>query len=805
MSKIRILVVEDEMIIARELAAQLLKLGYEPVGQASNGADSITLVGSLQPDLVLMDIQLAGAMDGIAAAQLIRDQYDLPVIYVTAFATDEVMNRAKVTEPYGYILKPFSSRELHTVIEMALYKHKTDRILRQNLLSLRVGAQHTQAILDNMVDAVITINELGIMESFNLAASSIFGYSPQEVIGCNVSILMPDARRIQHDGYLTHYRATGEARIIGKPRELEGRRKDGSIFPMALSISRITTGDQPIFVGLVHDISVRRAAEAKIRKLSLAVEQSPEMIVITDLDGVIEYVNAAYLEQTGFSAEEVVGQNPAIVQSGNTPPEVYEQMWQTLRSGAIWTGELQNRRKDGSIYINAATIAPLRQEDGHITHYVAVQQDVTEKKRQALELIRHRDHLEELVVARTEELTVARQQAESANLAKSAFLANMSHEIRTPMNAILGMTYLVQRDLEAPAQVVRLNAIQSAGRHLLGIINDILDLSKIESGKLQIENVDFHLSDILDAAISITQDSAQKKGLKMTVDYGNVPLWLHGDPVRLRQAVLNYLSNAIKFTAAGLIHLRVVLLQEDADGLQLRFEVQDSGIGLSAEQMGRLFNPFEQGDVTITRKYGGTGLGLAITQRLAGLMQGTVGIESTVGVGSTFWFTAHVQHGQGGMPVAVPENSRGALATLQNQHQGARLLLVEDDLFNREIALEVLQETGLMLDSAEDGLEALEKVRAHRYDLILMDMQMPKLGGLAATRAIRTLPSGKHLPIIAMTANAFDEDRHACTAAGMNDFISKPVEPAQLFAIILKWLTHDNPAVRAQTDSPPTE
>jgi diguanylate cyclase (GGDEF)-like protein/PAS domain S-box-containing protein len=380
MKPARILVVEDEMIIARELAAQLRMLGYEPVGHAARGEQAVSLAGELLPDLVLMDIQLAGDMDGIAAAQAIHDQFDVPVIFVTAFATDEMLSRARITEPYGYILKPYSEREIHTVIQMALYKHQADHKLRQSAASLQESAQHTQAILDNMVDAVITINAQGVMESFNLAASTIFGYSANEAIGRNVSMLMPEPHRGQHDGYLAHYRDTGQENIIGKPRELDGRRKDGSVFPMGLSISRITRADKPVFVGLIHDISVRRAAEAQIRKLSLAVEQSPEMIVITDLNGAIEYVNKAYVAQTGYSLEEVKGHNTSISHSGDTPPETYTALWETLRRGAVWTGELYNRRKDGTGYVESAVMAPLRQPDGSITHYVAVLQDITARK-----------------------------------------------------------------------------------------------------------------------------------------------------------------------------------------------------------------------------------------------------------------------------------------------------------------------------------------------------------------------------------------------------------------------------------------
>ena len=251
------------------------------------------------------------------------------------------------------------------------------------------------------------------------------------------------------------------------------------------------------------------------------------------------------------------------------------------------------------------------------------------------------------------------------------------------------------------------------------------------------------------------------------------------------------MSNAIKFTKTGSVHLRVTVLQEDSTGLQLRFAVQDSGIGLTPEQIEHLFKPFEQADTTITRQYGGTGLGLTITQRLAKLMGGAVGVDSIPGSGSTFWFTARLQHGLGAMPLSTAEEQHDALTALQANHAHARLLLVEDDLFSREICLEILQQTGLVLDSAENGLEAVAKVQAQHYDVILMDLQMPKMGGLEASRRIRALPTGGHTAIIAMTGNAFTEDKQACMAAGMNDFIAKPVFPEQLFATILKWLAHN--------------
>ncbi len=536
-----------------------------------------------------------------------------------------------------------------------------------------------------------------------------------------------------------------------------------------------------------EDITEIVQARGELGRLSQAVEQSPESIIITDLDGRIEYVNQAFVEASGYTRDEVFGQNPRLLKSGKTPRETYDALWASLTRGETWKGELVNRRKDGSEYVEFATISPLTSHDGAITHYVAVNEDITEKLQIARELDSYRFHLEEQVSVRTAELHEARERADASNQAKSAFLANMSHEIRTPLNAIVGLTHLLLRDQLTPAQRERLRKVEGAAGHLLSIINDVLDLAKIESGKLNVDARDFHLSAVLDHVRSMISESARAKGLVVTTDPGGVPTWLRGDPVRLRQALLNLAGNAVKFTHEGSVHLSAELLEDDGHELRLRFVVTDTGIGIAADRVPHLFQAFQQADPSITRAYGGTGLGLAITSRLAELMGGEVGVESETGRGTRIWFMVVVERGRGAMPIGdAREEVEGPVPL--HELLGARVLLVEDNDINREVATELLHGLGLDVAAAVNGHGAIAAAQGEVFDVILMDVQMPELDGLSATRMIRRLPGYDRVPILALTANVFAEDRLACFAAGMDDFVAKPVNPTTLRAVLSRWL-----------------
>ena len=553
-------------------------------------------------------------------------------------------------------------------------------------------------------------------------------------------------------------------------------------------------------------------------------------------------------------------------------------------------------------------------------------EDVTEARRAELAIRELNAGLEARINERTAELAAAMRAAEQANQAKSTFLANMSHEIRTPMNAIIGLSHLLRREIYDPQPLARLSKIENAAQHLLGIINDVLDLSKIEAGKLNLESRDFLLDRVLLGVADMVRDRAAAKDLELIVDTDHLPAALRGDGNRLGQIMLNFVGNAIKFTERGQILLRCRIVEEEGDSLQLRFEVRDTGVGLTVEQQSHLFEAFEQGDVTTTRKYGGTGLGLAISKRLAELMGGRIGCESEYGRGSTFWVELRMQRGdpvdrpvlpagfghqtrilvvddlaearepllsmlaslgleaqavdsgQGAIEVIVAEDKAGrpfevvlvdwrmpgldgfdtarrlaeidlrkrpalilvsaassamsqaelaaagflgflakpvtssslydsivgilqatqpeslprdsllAAETRLSAYCHAALLLVEDNPVNQEVACDLLKNAGFAADTAADGVEALALAAHRRYDLILMDVQMPRMDGLEATRRIRALPGYQSVPILAMTANAFANDRRDCIDAGMNDHVVKPVDPLQLFAAIEHWL-----------------
>jgi PAS domain S-box-containing protein len=678
-----------------------------------------------------------------------------------------------------------------------------DRQIQQHDMEKQRSLRVLQGFIDQLPGTAYVKDVDSRTLMANRGFQTLFGMDPAGMIGKTSQELFPGefGQRIAEDD--RKVLESGNAVVIEE--SFNGRDYESTKFAIDDGCGRRQLG------GVTTDITPRKqaerelatqlnevlklnqqlaAAEEGLRQLSTAVEQSPASIAITDLDANIVYVNHAFTETSGYTLLEAMGKNPRILQSGETAPDTYRSLWPTLTSGHVWRGEFINRRRDGARYLERATISPVRDSGGQITHYVAIKEDITEKRRDEIELINHRQHLETLVQIRTKELAIAKERADAANRAKSEFLANMSHEIRTPMNAIIGLNYLLMQSSLQPAQREKLSKVSAATEHLLQIINDILDLSKIEAGKLVLEQHPFSPAEVLQSIAGLIWDQAAGKGLGIDIDPDGLPNRVYGDETRLRQALLNFAGNAVKFTDHGAILLSGEQLSNDGKEVFCRFKVADTGIGIRPEDTQRLFNAFEQLDGSTTRQFGGTGLGLAIARHLAELMGGEVGVESTPGVGSQFWITARLGVAEAAEPTIASNPGTTRLK--------GRVLLVEDEEINRETAEELVQITGAKVLTAENGLIAVDCFKNSDFDLVLMDIQMPVLDGIEACRRIRALANGATVPIVAMTANVFLADQLSYRAAGMNDFLPKPVDPELLYALLGKYL----PASDASPDQP---
>ena len=517
---------------------------------------------------------------------------------------------------------------------------------------------------------------------------------------------------------------------------------------------------------LSQEIGERKKTEMQLRQLGRAVEQSPTVIVITDHQGTIQYVNPRFEIQTGYTAAEAVGQNPRMLRSGTHPPEFFDSMWRTLLADQIWRGELCNKRKDGTLIWESTAIAAIRDAEGRLTHFVATKEDITERRRLAAELCQAKDI------------------AETANRAKSTFLANMSHELRTPMNAVLGFAQLLLRDAQLTAlQRRQLTTIHRSGEHLMGLINGILEFARIESGRVSLNPAPFDFHRLLDDLEHTFIPAAQAKQLRLLVQrQAQLPRWLVADAGKLRQVITNLLGNAIRFTpSAGKVMLRVGAHAEPDGAIRLSVAVEDSGPGIAPEDLPRLFKPFFQ-TAAGQDLSGGTGLGLAISQQLARLMGGDCTVQSQVGVGSTFAFDVRVE--RVAEECAGPETRPGRnVLRLLPDLAACRVLVADDDAANRELLEEMLRPIGFEIRTAVDGAQAVAQCQAWRPHLVLMDLRMPVMDGFEATRQIRAA-HGAAVKIMALSAGVLEENQQQALAAGVDVFLAKPFREAELLETI---------------------
>lgn len=510
------------------------------------------------------------------------------------------------------------------------------------------------------------------------------------------------------------------------------------------------------------------------------------IVSITDRRGKIIMVNPQFTKISGYSAEHLFGRDHRIVKSGLHNKDFWLQMWGQISTGKIWRGEICNKNADGALYWVDSVIVPILNEHGKVFKFISLSREITDLKNHENEL----QFINNALEIQTAIANSMAAQAEMAAEAKSMFLANMSHEIRTPMNGIIGMSNLLLDTTLSEEQKRYAEIVKNSSELLLDLINDILDFSKVEAGKLELEMLDFDLQTLLKDFQALLEVKAKEKNLALKVEINaDVPRFLKGDPGRLRQILTNLVGNAIKFTSKGSVSVYVELFKHTHNRIGLKFRVQDTGIGIPADKIDKLFQKFTQVDSSTARKFGGTGLGLAISKELAELMGGKAGIESELGQGSTFWFSAYFKHAD---RQGSDENSTVAVEIPLNL--SAKILLAEDNIVNQKVAQGMLKKLGLGVDVVANGLEAVHASQLIDYDLIFMDMQMPEMDGVEATRRIRALEleTGKKVPIVAMTANAMKKDQDTCLEAGMNDFVSKPILKEPLRKILEKWLPAGN-------------
>ncbi|HEY0252231.1 MAG TPA: response regulator, partial [Kofleriaceae bacterium] len=771
----KILIVEDDRVVARDIAQQLERIGYTVIGTTARGDEAIELASTLRPSLVLMDIRLESSIDGIEAATQIRATGHVPVVFLTAYADDHTVARASVAEPYGYLLKPFEDSQLRTTVEMALHKHAAD--LRVEADALRTANERIQLALRGseiatwefeMPDGVL---ETSVVRTINFGdhgnASSTW---PQVVAGWH-----PDDRdrvvaaiRAYLAGQTAHYEV--ECRYLQQGGGYRTR--------IARGVAVRNAAGVPIrFVGSSVDITERVAIAESLsvseERYRNTFESAPVGFVHTDfVNRRILRVNQAFETMTGFTREELLASDGLLI----IHPDDREESW--ARFEQLETGELTSYasrfriyRKNGDMMWVRLNVSLGRDRPGSPPYAVAIVEDISEPQR-----LEHALHL-------------AKEAAESSNRAKDEFLANVSHEIRTPMNAILGMTELVLDTSLTEPQRQSLRTVKSAASGLLAIINDLLDFSKIEADKLELDPAQFRLRSLLGDTMRALAMRAHRKGLELMCDVAqDVPDALIGDAGRLRQVLINLVGNAIKFTSHGEVQVRVSAAIHGAEAT-LRFAVRDTGIGISPEKQETIFRAFEQEDMSTTRRFGGTGLGLTIASRLVAMMGGAIQVESAPDRGSTFTFDVQLRWED--RPVAEASRLHGELTN-------ARVLVVDDNAANREILVQWLTSWRMQPTAVSDGLAAMDALwhgvsTRNPYALVLLDARMPDTDGLTLAAKIRDRDELAGARIVLLTSGDRPGDLERIKELRIDAHVLKPVPEDELLETIVGVMTRSEP------------
>lgn len=658
--------------------------------------------------------------------------------------------------------------------------------------SRRILLQCSRIAIDLLPTGVVFLSEHFIILCANDIFTKMYGYERDELAGKQFSELFPAKER---EGFLAVRDVALQASHAVS--EMKCIHKEGKVFPAIVRMKpyRRANGTIRFWAVTLEDVGQHESNVAEIENQRRVLEttlaaQTAQMSLMKDRLEVVNHVldknavlvaefdaatgrylsaNRHTLENLGYSKETILSMTLLDVVPGLTP-DAYDRMMTKVRSAGSIRVEAQNFRADGSFSPLEVFLAYQDERENTPARIFGFAIDVSERRAAA-------------------QMTQAAARAAQASADfKASFLSNMSHEIRGPLNAILSLAYLIRNDSLNETQAARMNKLEVAGRHLMEVINSILELSKIEAGKITLESRSLNLRAVVDGVVTMVSDRAAERGLEILTKVPFAPEGLVGDVTRLQQALLNYVGNAIKFTDHGSVTIRANLQRHEGSRVLVLFEVEDTGVGISQATLGTLFSPFMQGDNSSTRNAGGTGLGLYLVKEIARLMGGEAGVVSDLGQGSTFWFTAWLGVEEIKQPNVSDDYELDVFTLLKRDFAGVRLLVAEDDAMNAEAIIDLLEEAGLRPELALDGAQAVQMAIERDYRLMLLDLQMPKINGLEATRQIRGTLSSARLPIIAITGNAFAENRAYCLAAGMDDFAAKPIDPPALLALVLRWL-----------------
>lgn len=762
--------------------------------EAESGLIALEKISERKIDLILLDIQMPD-MDGFEVAELIRKRQryrDIPIIFLTAiYKSEDFKQRGLQGGAIDYLTKPIDDAILINRVTAYLRLLEGERSTNRKLQQMNAQLQQEieerrraekalheqslflQKLIDTIPNPVFYKDAAGKYIGCNKAYEDYFKLSKSQLIGKSVhdlNLISPDAGHtheqidqelFQHQGAHLYESAVKHA--------------DETVRDVIFNKASFQNLDGTIggLVGVIVDITERKRMEMQFRKLSSAIEQSPSIAVITDLQGNIEYVNPQFTKMTGYRSEDVLGQSLRVLRSGEHPAEFYRQLWETIFSGQEWRGEICNRKRSGELYWEAAAITSIRNVDGEITHFLKVAEDITARKK-----------IEE-------ELERLNQQLRDASQHKSDFLAQMSHELRTPLNAVIGYTSLSLNDLKqsiSPEQLSNLAKAERSSRALLKLINDVLDFSKIEAGQMEIFLEEIDLTDIIDEIVITAEGLVSEKPVELKSDVStNLPL-IHSDYTKVKQVLNNLLGNAMKFTAAGSITVRATP-NEEATAVLL--DVEDTGTGIPEDKLGSVFESFKQAETSTTRKFGGTGLGLAISKRFCDMLGIRIEVKSQIGKGTTFSMQIPTQFQSDALAdhqvteMAKHQTSAAMSASTSSLPKNYQsVLVIDDDEINLLLMSDIFQHAGYTVYKAQNGLDGIKIAQQIAPDVIITDLSMPEMDGFELTRRLMRDPKTAGSIVIACTALATQEIQQKSYDAGCKGLLRRPVEPERLLEYI---------------------